>query len=254
MRQLEQIMVAHPTYGFSSHYALAGNDWRSIVSFFNYYEQVFPGLGVEAHLYVVFHDPDGRELHAHDQVVAPGAAVQVNTRELGITKPGLVAVAAIAKADLTALAAGRFKVNPKVPTGFYMTWDKAGKYRDFMHEWEGVANGPASTVTHHIGLNFTALLDDYGLVVMNPNLAAPPPGRDRMSVRNATDNKILGEVELERLPAMGSRVIKFADHFPAINEWLKLNRILLVDFVTTQQAGPLTFEWHKAGDFHIHHL
>ncbi len=253
MRQLEQLMGRHPTYGFSSQFALAGDEWRSVVSFINYYEQIFPGLGVEAHLHAVFHDMNGREIHAHNEVVAPGAAVQIDTRELGITSPGLVAVAAIAKADLMSLAAGRFKVNPKVPTSFYISWERAGKYRDFMHEWDCVANGPPVTATHHFGMNFTPLVIDYGLVVTNPNMAEPPPGKDRIVVRDEA-KRVLGAVEIARLPAMGSRVIRFADYFPKINELLEKNNILIVDFVTTQQAVPLTIEWHKAGDFHINHL
>jgi len=254
MSSLQKLMNAHPEYTFTSQYCLVGDEWNTLLSFFNYYEQVFPGQGLVARLLAVFHDEHGNELKVHEQEVAPGSTAQVDARELGVTRSGLVAVGAVAMANLEELAAGRFKVNASVPTSFYVTWDRANSARDMMHEWDGVALSRQASSTHHVGLKYSEQVADYGLIVTNPNLAPSPAGNDLLTLRSAAHRKTVARAEMDRLPPMGSRIIRFKDYFPNIDAQLQEHDRMVIDLTSSAQAAPLTVEWYKSGDFHFHHL
>lgn len=254
MSQLEQLMHQHTGYAFSSQFCLAGGEWSSIFSFFNYYDQVFPNGNISVRLLMVFHDFAGREIKVHEQTVAPGVAVQVNTRELGVEQSGIMAVAAIANADLNNLAAGKFAINQKIPAGFYVTWDRAGTHRDTMHEWESVANTLPTSTLHHVGIQHSNTSETQGLVLMNPNLAVTQPGTDMLTLRIAKTGKLIGKVALDRLPPMGSRMVEYSELFPEFHAHLEQHGQLVASLSTTQQAGPLTLQMRNSGEFHIHHL
>ena len=255
MSTLKKLMRANPGYTFTSQYCLAGDEWNTLLSFFNYYEQVFPGQGIVARLLVVFHDEHGGELKVHQQEVAPGSTAQVDARELGVTQSRLVVVAAVAMANLEELAAGKFKINASVPTSFYVTWDRANSARDMMHEWEGVATQPRpANTTPHAGLKYSEQVAEYGLMVTNPNLTPSPGGKDLLVLRSATNGKTVARAEMDRLPPMGSKIIRLKDYFPNIDAQLQEHDRMVIDLTTSAQAAPLTAEWYKSGDFHFHHL
>lgn len=254
MSHLNELMSAHPGYAFTSQYCLVGDEWNTILSFFNYYEQVFPGQGIVARLLVVFHDESGNEVKVHEQEVAPGSTAQVNARELGVTRSGLVAVAAVAMANLEELATGKFKINSSIPTSFYVTWDRANSARGMMHEWEGVTQSRHASSIHHVGLKYSEQIAEHGLMLTNPNLAPSPGGKDMLTLRSATNRKTVARAELERLPPMGSKVVRFKDYFPNIDAQLQEHDRMVIDLTTCAQAAPLTAEWYKSGDFHFHHL
>lgn len=254
MFTLKQLMREYPGYTFTSQYCLASDEWNTLLSFFNYYEQVFPGQGIVARLLVAFHDEQGSELHVHEEEVAPGSTAQVDARKLGLSQSGIVAVAAVAMANLEKLAAGRFKVNETIPTSFYVNWDRANSARDMMHEWEGVVQTRPVYSTHHAGLKYSEQIADYGFIVTNPNLTPSPGGKDLLTLRSGKNGKTVARAEMDRLPAMGSKIIKFKDYFPNIDVQLLEHDHMVIDLTTSAQAAPLTAEWYKSGDFHFHHL
>lgn len=254
MSALKKLMRKYPGYTFTSQYCLVRDEWNTLLSFFNYYEQVFPGQGIVARLLLVFHDEQGNELKVYEQEVSAGSTAQVDARKLGLNQSGLVTVAAVAMANLEELAAGKFKVNASIPTSFYVTWDCANSARDMMHEWEGVAESRPAISTHHAGLKYSELIADYGFMLTNPNLAPSPGGKDLLTLRSATNGKIIGRAEMNRLLPMGSKIIKFKDYFPNIDVQLQEHDQMVIDLTTSAHAAPLTAEWYKSGDFHFHHL
>jgi hypothetical protein len=123
-----------------------------------------------------------------------------------------------------------------------------------MHEWDGVAQSRQASSTHHVGLKYSEQIEDYGLMVTNPNLAPTPGGNDLLAIRSVTHRRTVARAELDRLPPMGSRIIRFKDYFPSINTQLQEYDRMAVDLTTSAKAAPFTAEWYKSGDFHFHHL
>jgi hypothetical protein len=254
MSALKKLMKKHTGYTFTSQYCLVSDEWNTFLSFFNYYEQVFPGKGIVARLLVVFHDEQGNELMVYEQDVPPGSTVQVDARKLGITQSGLVVVAAVAMANLEKLAAGKFKVNGSIPTSFYVTWDRANSARDMMHEWEGVAQSQPIHSTHYAGMKYSEQIADHGFMLTNPNLNPSSGGKDFLTLRSAKNGKTVAKAEMDRLSSMGSKIIKFKDYFPNLDVLFREHDQLVMALTTSAQAAPLTAEWYKSGDFHFHHL
>lgn len=254
MSQLIALMQQHPGFGFSSQYVMAGAPWNSLLAFHNYFDEVFPGKDIGVRLHLVFHDAQGRETLVHEQWVEPAAAVQVDCNAIGVPGPGVVAMAAVADADLTALADGKFKIKRPVTTGFYITWEHDERWRDTMHEWAGVSSQPAPDGVQHVGFAASDEPVTCGLVLTNPTTAPTAAGPCEVRLR-ATDGRLrLAPVAIDPLPPMGSRVLKMHDLFADFEALLDKHRQLVVDVRSSQHAPPLTAEWHRSGDFHIHHI
>ena len=255
MTQLTDLMQHHAGFGFSSQYVMAEAPWNTVLSFHNYFEEVFPGKQVAVRLHLVFHDRDGREVSVHETDVAPGAAVQLDCRALGVRHDGVVAMAAVPDADIAALSAGKFKIKSRVTTGYYITWEHAGRWRDTMHEWTEVSSATPRRSIQHVGFATAGLAIACGLVLTNPTVVAAPSGaRASMRLRSADGRLQPRSVPLETLPPMGSRVVRLAEAFPDFDHLLAEHGRLVVDVESTQAGPPLTAEWHRSGDFHIHHI
>jgi hypothetical protein len=254
MTQLTELMHRHSGFGFSSQYVLAEGPWNSVLAFHNYFEEVFPGRDVSARLHLVFHDAAGRETGAHAIDVAAGAAIQIDCRALGVPSDGVVAMAAVPDTDLTALTEGKFKIKSRVTTGYYITWEHAGRWRDTMHEWAEVGSIAQRRSVQHVGFAAAGYPIDCGLVLTNPTCAADGGAAVTLRLRSADGRMAPKQVPLEALAPMGSRVVRLNEHFPNFDAQLAQYGSLVVDVESTLAGPPLTFEWHRSGDFHIHHI
>ncbi len=157
-------------------------------------------------------------------------------------------------ANLSALADGKFKIRRSVTTGFYITWENDGRWRDTMHEWADVsASAPASN-TQHVGFAVAGTAVKCGLVLTNPTTAATPAEATELRLRSIDGRLRLAPVTIAALPPMGSRMLQLADVFGDFDHLLGEHRQLVVDVRSCQQAPPFTVEWHRSGDFHIHHI
>lgn len=254
MTQLTDLMQRHAGFGFSSQYVLAEGAWNTLLAFHNYFEEVFPGKGIGARLHLVFHDGDGREVAVHAVDVAPGASVQIDCRALGVASNGIVAMVAVPDADLAPLAEGKFKIKSRVTTGYYITWEYDRRWRDTMHEWAEVTAATPRHGTQHVGFAAASSALDCGLVLTNPTVAATPAGRSELRLRSTNGRLRSTRVDIPNLPPMGSRLLRLSEPFPAFASQLAEHGRLVVDVESSQAAPPLTAEWHRSGDFHIHHI
>lgn len=255
MSQLRERIQRHPGVAFASQYALAEGPWNSLVSFHNYFDEVFPGKQVAVTLELAFHDVDGRETLFHEAEVAPGTSTVIDCKELGVSGNGIVAVSAVPRADLQALADGKFKIRTQVSTGFYMTWDRDGRWRDTMHEWADVTTSVSSRNVQHIGFSASSVNIEHGVVLMNPSIeAASTTGLELSLSTTNRGGRVAKAVSLPTLPAMGSRVVRMAEVFPGFSALLAQHGRLVLSVTSAHAAPPLTAEWHPSGDFHFHHI
>ena len=254
MNSLRKLIGDHPEYIFTTQYCLAGGEWNTYLSFMNYYNLVITEKQISVDLLIIFHDEEGNELIVHKQKVEPSTSVQIDARFLGVNKSGLLAVAAIADQNLQELVGNRLKINSRISTGFYVTWDRGNRARGMMHEWDGVSKDGQTMSTHHVGLRYDEQVEEHGLIVTNPSLAPSQDGNDLLVIRNSKNRETVAKAEMKRLPPMGSKIIRFKDHFPEFDYLLQEHGQLVVSLTTSSQSAPLTAEWSKSGDFHFHHI
>jgi hypothetical protein len=254
MNNLSELMQRHAGFGFSSQYVLAESQWNTVLSFHNYFDEIFPGQNIDTKLHLVFHDAAGRETAVHEIDVAPGNAVQIDCKALGVDRNGVVAMAAVPAADLTALAASKFKIKPRVTTGFYITWERDSRWRDTMHEWTEVSRNVPRRATQHVGFAVAGRPVVSGLVLTNPTVAPTPVGSASLTLRSVDGRMKPLRRPIEALPPMGSRQLLLTELFSDFEGQLTQYGRLVIDIESTQAAPPLTAEWHQSGDFHIHHI
>ena len=156
--------------------------------------------------------------------------------------------------DLAALADGKFKIKSRVTTGYYITWEHAGRWRDTMHEWAEVSSAAPRRSVQHVGFAATGHPIDCGLVLTNPTTESVDDPVAALRLRSPDGRLTPTRIPLQALAPMGSRVVRLAEHFPDFDALLSRHGRLVVDVESTQAGPPLTIEWHRSGDFHIHHI
>ena len=254
MSHLDYLIQHHPGHAFPTQYVLAETGWNSFLSFHNYYDEVFPGKRITARLHLVFHDPEGRETLNHEVDIAPGGTVQIDCRKLGVCISGIVAMAAVPAANLSQFAEGKFKIRAQVGTGFYVTWEREGLWRDMMHEWTDVLTTESVVNIQHVGFAASNEPVDYGMVLMNPSIAPSSGVPIELTLRTDKRQQVGRKAELHALPAMGSRIISMSETFADFTDLLAKHRRLVVTVASRNHSPPLTAEWHRSGDFHLHHI
>lgn len=254
MSHLDALLQHHPGHAFATQYVLAETGWNSFLSFHNYYDEVFPGKRITARLHLVFHDPDGRETLNYEVDIAPGGVAQIDCRKLGIRVSGIVAMAAVPAADLTKLAEGKFKIRSHIGTGFYITWERQGRWRDMMHEWTDVVTNESAVNVQHVGFAASNQPVDYGMVLMNPSIAPSSGLPIALTLRTDKGHQVGRTAEMQALPAMGSRIASLSEIFADFTDLLGKHRRLVVSVASRNHSPPLTAEWHRSGDFHLHHI
>lgn len=254
MSQLRDLIQRHPRFAFSTQYVTLDENWNSVVAFHNYFDEIFPGKQITAELLLVFHNHAGHETLVHTTKVAPSASVQLDCRALGVHASGIVALAAIPEFDLTALSEGRLKIRPQVTTGFYITWDRGGRWRDTMHEWTDVSLAPPKISTQHVGFAAVYPNIECGMILMNTSLSPVEVSTISLTLCDRFGRQAAASVRVPALPPMGSRMMKLSEHFPGFEELLRKHSSLVVGVTSRSHSPPLTAEWHPSGDFHFHHI
>jgi hypothetical protein len=254
MSQLRDRLRHHPGVAFASQYALAEGPWNSLVSFHNYFDEVFPGKHVAVTLELAFHDATGRETLFHETEVRPGTSAVIDCKALGLESNGIVAVSAVPQADLHTLAEGRFRIRTQLSTGFYITWDRDGRFRDTMHEWADVSTSAGTRNVQHIGFATSSVEIEHGVVLMNPSTETASGTSLELSLRADRGGRVGKVVSMPALPAMGSRVVRMSEAFPGFNVLLAQHGRLVLSVTSMHSSPPLTAEWHPSGDFHFHHI
>jgi hypothetical protein len=254
MSYLRNLLQHKPGAAFASQYALVHDSWNSLISFHNYFDEVFPGEQIAVRLELVFHDTDGRETLIHEVEVAPSTSIIVDCKVAGSRSDGIVAVRALPQADLHVLAEGRFKIRTQLGTGFYVTWEWDKRFRDTMHEWTDVSTSGGVRSIQHIGFVANSVNIEHGVLLTNPSTRTNQTTKLDLSLHAGSGSRIGKTVSLPPLPAMGSRIVKMSEVFPNFNALLAQHERLVLGVNSDLAAPPLTAEWHPSGDFHFHHI
>ena len=250
---LAALLAAHPGFEFPTQFCLAGTSGRSTICFHNFYDQVFRDADVPVDLHICAFTPRGEPAGTVSRLVPTGQAVQVPAEELGMSEPGLVAVAALPRFDLARLAEGKLKLKRRIGTGFYMIWEDGAGHVDTMHEWLGIADEPLGARRFHVVFDHAGgRIARHGLVLMCP-VMTPSTADCRITVYTAA-GRSLGSADGPHLNAMGSRIVDLDEIFPRFADWLAAEGALGVRLDCTNLVEPLSLERSRSGDFHLQHI
>lgn len=253
LNSLAQLIAAHPGFEFPSQFCLAGSAGHSTVCFHNFYGQVFREADVPVELHVLGFGPQGEAAGALRRSVATGAAVQIESEELGLKEPGLLVAAALPRFDLTRLAKGKMRLKRQIGTGFYIIWHDANGHVDTMHEWLAVSPKPLSQRRFHVVFDHSrGRLERHALVLMRPALGAGA-GESRLTVYTASGRE-LGSAPGPNVLPMGARIVELHNLFPSFSAWLATEGALGVRLDCANLVEPLSLERSRAGDFHLQHI
>jgi hypothetical protein len=254
MGTLEEFLARNPAFACSTQFCLAGPLGGSVICFHNYYGQIFKGKDVPVDLHLFAFDPEGREASYVAVSLDTGEAVQLAAADLGMTQPGLVAVAAVPRVDLHSLAAGRVRLKKGVGTGFYVIWQDASGHFDTMHEWLPVAAERIPPQTHYAVFDHAGgRISHYGLILMSPIANRARQGHARLAVRTPVGRELAAQ-SVGPVPAMGSRIVHMEDLFPEFARWIATEGALAVRIESRDMVEPFSLEIHQSGDFHFHHI
>lgn len=253
---LTQRLREQPQFEFATQYAPVGKGWNTVIGFFNYFGQVFRQTPTAVKVQAVFFDAQGQERASHEVAVKANDAVQIDARALGVESDGLVAVRAIPEIDIHTLADGKVKLRKHIGTGFYVSWEHDGGFRDVMHEWNAATPEALKPSTQYAGFRAHADLTAQGLILMCPVLAersnqGEPLSHPCIEVLDAR-GKTLHTMHAA-VPSMGTTQIELS-MIPAFAQQMREAGQAVVKVSAAQLAGAFTREQHRSGDFHIHHL
>lgn len=251
-KSLLELRAEHPGFNLPCQYRIGEPLGHSLICFQNFYSQVLPNQETPVDLHLCFFAENGTQLEYANIPIPTAGFAQVDAATLGVNEPGLVVVMAVPRFDLAGLSQGRFRLKNRKGTGYYIVWQGHGGQVDTMHEWLDITDTllPRRSLYAVYSADKGALVR-HGIVLINPIL-----GRD--SIPSLTvytlDKKLLGQVQVDVIPSMGSRMLFLDELFPDFHVWLEMHRHLGVGFHGANLVEPLTVEFHSSGDFHIHHI
>jgi hypothetical protein len=254
MTQLADLLNAQPGFEFPTHFCLAGAMGRSLVCFHNFYDQIFRDADVPVDLHLFGFDAGGSQVGDLQLKVGTGEAVQVPVTELGMTHPGLIALAALPRFDLRRLAQGKLRIKRRVGTGFYIIWQDGKGHIDTMHEWLAVSPQRLPAQTFYVVFDHAlGRIARYGLVLMSPVLDRAENGSARLSVYTHAGRTLM-TADAPPLPPMGSKLVYLDELFPTFEHSLAAEGVLGVRVDVRNLVEPFSLELQRSGDFHLHHI
>ncbi len=250
---LRNFMKAYPNFALASQYGPVSDNINSTISFHNYFEQIFPNSQIDVTLNIFYFNFDGTEAGNFSLHIPNNSSIQFDASKENVKSDGLVVIAAVPNKDINLIKPSAIKIRHQITTGFYIKWEGKNGGVDIMHEWSSLSTSPIVKKIHHIGL-LNKINIKYGLILMNIVIDEKSYSLPKLRLMNRSRSELLGEVTVDKIPSMCTKVLILNDIFPDIDRLLQENSSLVLDLIGENLAPPLTVEWHSAGDFHIHHL
>lgn len=255
-RTADELLKRFARYEMPTQFCLVQKGISSIVSFYNYYDQIFPDQKIAVDLYMVFFDGEGREAAMVHKEIPCHGYIQFDAKTVVNDFCGMAGVVAVPKADVDALSAQRLVLRKVISTGYYMTWLDDKGHTDVMHEWAAVSRKPnPNRNKFYVTLDNYSRKIDWGVVLMN-HILMKDVSADAHPVLRILDRKgkTLGEKALEPLHGMQTRHVLIREVFPQLQDWFKNDGALGLCVESENLVMPVSTEWHESGDFHFHHF
>lgn len=257
--KIESFVNANPRFEVATNYYKTSDSFSTVVSFYNYYQEIFPAMETPVVLHFFVFDKNGNQIAYHNEKLDSGAFIQKNIKDICGTKSeeGMVGVAAIPSFNLEETAQGKIPLRPKISTGFYMTWFDNQSHVDIMHEWNTVVLNETTEKKSYLSYEYHDGKIKPFVILMNTSIGnsewASAEPKLELYVSNKGKINILSSHNLEPIPAMGTRVVDIFKTLPKGEELFRTHKTLGLLVSSRNIPLPLTMELHECGDFHIHH-
>lgn len=257
--EVEVFLRNNPKFEVATTYYKVSEHFATVISFYNYYQEIFPQAHTPVTLHFFLFSSDGKQIAHHHEDLGAGCFLQKDLRDIcgRNHREGMVGVAAIPNFSLEELAQDKTPLRPKISTGFYVTWFDDENHVDIMHEWNPISLVPVKEKKSFLSYEFQEGKINPYVVLMNTTMGtqagaiATPKLQLYRTEKGKTE--ILSSAELEPIPGMGTRVVDILDTLPSAKELFKKHKTLGLSVTSQNLPLPLTMEVHESGDFHIHH-
>jgi hypothetical protein len=156
--------------------------------------------------------------------------------------------------DLARCNAGRLKLRSELGTGFYVIWNDASGRLDTMHEWMPVrATRIGASRYFFVFDEARHLIARVGLALVNPCRVGGADATGSLSLYTSAGDE-LGRAQLPAIVPMGSKLVFLDDLFPDVQRWFDRHGALGARIDGVNMIEPLTAEFHRSGDLHLHHI
>lgn len=254
MNTINSFLLKNPRYPLSTQYAPVSDVMNCVISFFNYFDQIFRNSNTAVTLHLFFFDKYGNSSAQRVIQVAANESLQFDARAEGVISDGMVAVAAIPESNIDLVNTSGIKIRSNINTGFYIKWENLNGGCDLMHEWTPVQTTSIPLAKHHIGFIAAQSKIDHGLILMNPVAQTGAVSRPLLVLRESGQSASLAKKSLEPIPALGTQVLHLSSIFPDFPDRIASGQPLILDIIAENLSPPLTAEWNGQGDFHFHHI
>lgn len=257
--EVEVFLRNNPRYEVTTTYYKVSEHFATMISFYNYFQEIFPQADTPVNLHFFLFSSDGKQIAHHSQELGAGSFLQKDLRDIcgNTAREGIVGVAAIPAFSLEGLAKDKTPLRPKIPTGFYVTWFDDNDHVDISHEWNPISMVPGKEKKSFLSYEFQDGKISPHVVLMNTTLGTQESAvaRPKLDLYRTEKGKteILSSFDLEPIPGMGTRVVDVFKTLPAAKELFKKYKTLGLSVTSENMPLPLTMEVHESGDFHIHH-
>lgn len=254
MYKFEEFLIKNPNYGLSSQYGFCDGDFNTIISFYNYYDQIFPDYKVDVNLNLFFFDKYGNQADHREIFVGYKEKINFDFRKNKIKNSGIFALAAVPVDDLSSYNKNNLKIKKIISTGYYVKWENNFGFNDIMHEWDLLTINKINKKKFYVSyyLNKPNLYNN--LILMNTVFHDSFIANPILRLINKSKSIIEGEIKLGSMKPMSSKIILLDDCFNNFNKKIRNDEILIVEVESENLTEPMTFQVYNNGDFHIHHM
>ncbi|HAL95221.1 MAG TPA: hypothetical protein DCP55_04545 [Chitinophagaceae bacterium] len=254
---LDAFIKKQPNFSIPTTYFKVTSKFSTVISFYNYFKEIFPDLETPVTLNVFIFNSGGLQV-AHKQFrLVTGESTQISLRELCAEMEGMVCCVAVPEFNLEDFARDKIVLRTKVSTGFYVTWFDDSNHVDIMHEWNTVSAGVQPFQTSFLNYSFLGGVIRPGVILMNTTHTSNREGfaEPLMQLYTMKNGKqlVLQSKSIDPIPPMGTRVIDIYSLFGEARHFLEQYGTLGLSVSSANLPLPLTIESHESGDFHIHH-
>lgn len=198
--------------------------------FHNYYERILK-QPVACDLYCFTMDSNGKCVDFQKKHVDSDCSIQIEA--MSIQGHGLIAVGVVPLIDLAPLKE-KMPIKDKQLCGYYTVWAHQEKtFMDTSHEWWPVYTSPVPDQDFYAQPTDGPDINNRSMIIYNPSLF------------ESTDCQITANQEKQTIsiPPLGCHEVFFPN-------WKSNKKAICM---SGKIAAPLTVEYHRSGDIHIHH-
>lgn len=242
-------------YISTNHWVINENGFKSIINIFNYYGYAFKNHNkdeTDAVVYIDFFDSKGDHLSQKKYEVHTGKSIHIDTYKIVPNFKGLVSVKMIPNGKMKRLSPSN---QSPISTSYFMLYERYNKFRDFSHELYPIRKKYSLKQSEWMTLVYLDEDLETGCIIMNNcplNEDKNAQSDVKISILDKNFQQI-SKIQDLKLNSGGSKLINLSEKLKKIRSEIG-NKSIIISVNGTNIEQPMSINYHKTGDFNIHHF